>query len=165
MCLKGGLLRFWALSGIEPWMGDFYGVGSNRSFNAMGIQFPSVYWVPNETFSTPGELKRPPPPAASATPFCDLVRRLSDLAVLSRFPCFSRISLPLPLSRIFSSQLSVMLPVAFPRQCILCRWKLLKNILKDLKTIKNDDGDTQLMSHNFTLEILMIKNALGSKSQ
>ena len=70
MCLKG-LLPFWALSGVKPWLSDFYGVSSNLNFNAMGIGFPSVYRVQNETFSNPGGCSAPDPPAASARPFCD----------------------------------------------------------------------------------------------
>ena len=34
-----------------------------------------------------------------------------------------------------------------------------------MKIIKNADGGTLFMSHSFTLEILMTKNAPGSTSQ
>ena len=43
--------------------------------------------------------------------------------------------------------------------------KLFKNIFKNMKLIKHDDGGTLFMSYNFTLEILMTKNAPGSTSQ
>ena len=45
MWLKGDLLAFWALSGVEPWLSDFYAVSNNLNFNAMGMRFPSVYRV------------------------------------------------------------------------------------------------------------------------